>query len=120
MEPSIAIGLSITGRVVLAFVLAAAIGYERHFHGRAGAQVYCLVCMAACALTEATGHAASWFDGGLPATAAIEMKTIGTILNVIGFLGAGLIVKSGINIRGMTTAASIWSTSAIGILVGIG
>ena len=120
MESSIAIGLSITGRVVVAFVLAWAIGYERHFHGRAGAQVYCLVCMAACALTAATGYAGSWFDGGLPSTAAMQMNPIGSILTGIGFLGAGIIVKSGINIRGLTTAASIWSSSSIGILVGIG
>jgi putative Mg2+ transporter-C (MgtC) family protein len=124
MESSIAIGLSITGRVVVAFVLAAAIGYERHFHGRAGAQVYCLVCMAACALTSATGYSASWFDGAVSSTAAMQMVPIGSILSGIltgiGFLGAGIIVKSGLNIRGLTTAASIWSSSAIGILVGIG
>ena len=121
MESSIAIGFSITERVVVAFVLAWAIGYERHFHGRAsGAQVYCLVCMAACALTSATGYSASWFGGALPPTAGVQMNPIGAILTGIGFLGAGIIVKSGMNIRGLTTAASIWSSSAIGILVGIG
>jgi putative Mg2+ transporter-C (MgtC) family protein len=121
MEPSIAIGFSITERVLVAFVLAWAIGYERHFHGRAnGAQVYCLVCMAACALTSATGYSSSWFDGGLSSTAALQMNPIGAILTGIGFLGAGIIVKSGMNIRGLTTAASIWSSSAVGILVGIG
>jgi putative Mg2+ transporter-C (MgtC) family protein len=41
------------------------------------------------------------------------------LLTGIGFLGAGIIVKSGASIRGLTTAASIWSSSAIGILVGI-
>jgi putative Mg2+ transporter-C (MgtC) family protein len=121
MGSSIAIGFSIMERVLVAFVLAWAIGYERHFNGRAsGAQVYCLVCMAACALTAATGYSASWFDGGLPATAALQINPMGSILTGIGFLGAGIIVKSGMNIRGLTTAASIWSSSAIGILVGVG
>ena len=121
MESSIAIGFSITERVLVAFVLKWAIGYERHFHGRAsGAQVYCLVCMAACALTAATGYSATWFGGGLPSTAALQMNPIGSILTGIGFLGAGIIVKSGMNIRGLTTAASIWSSSVVGILVGVG
>jgi putative Mg2+ transporter-C (MgtC) family protein len=121
MESSIAIGFSIMERVVVAFALAWAIGYERHFHGRAsGAQVYCLVCMAACAVTTATGYSASWFGGGLPSTAPLQTSPIGSILTGIGFLGAGIIVKSGMNIRGLTTAASIWSSSVVGILVGIG
>lgn len=121
MESSMAIGFSVMGRVLVAFVLAWAIGYERHFHGRAsGAQVYCLVCMAACALTAATGYSANWFGGGLPSTAALQMSPIGSILTGIGFLGAGIIVRSGMNIHGLTTAASIWSSSTIGILVGIG
>ena len=120
MESSIAIGFSIMERVLVAFVLAWAIGYERHFHGRAGAQVYCLVCMAACAVTSATGYSASWFGGGLPSTAPLQTSPIGAILTGIGFLGAGIIVKSGMNIRGLTTAASIWSSSVVGILVGIG
>ena len=42
------------------------------------------------------------------------------IMTGIGFLGAGVIFKEGLNVRGLTTAASIWITSAIGILVGIG
>jgi putative Mg2+ transporter-C (MgtC) family protein len=42
------------------------------------------------------------------------------IMTGIGFLGAGVIVKEGLNVRGLTTAASIWITSAIGILAGVG
>lgn len=42
------------------------------------------------------------------------------IMTGIGFLGAGVIMKDGMSVRGLTTAASIWITSAIGILVGIG
>ncbi|MDM0112324.1 MgtC/SapB family protein [Variovorax sp. J22R133] len=53
-------------------------------------------------------------------TDADPTKVIGSILTGIGFLGAGIIVKSGLNVRGLTTAASIWGSSAIGILVGVG
>jgi putative Mg2+ transporter-C (MgtC) family protein len=42
------------------------------------------------------------------------------IMTGIGFLGAGVILKEGLTVRGLTTAASIWTTAAIGILVGIG
>ena len=42
------------------------------------------------------------------------------IMTGIGFLGAGVIVKEGLNVRGLTTAASIWITAAIGVLAGVG
>jgi putative Mg2+ transporter-C (MgtC) family protein len=47
-------------------------------------------------------------------------RVIGSILTGIGFLGAGIIVQTGMNVRGLTTAASIWGSAAIGILVGVG
>jgi putative Mg2+ transporter-C (MgtC) family protein len=100
------------------------VGYERYFHGRAsGTQIYCLVCMASCALTQITGYPALWFGAqpGDPLTVGSggTVTVIGSILQGIGFLGAGIIVKSGTSVRGLTTAASIWSSSAIGILVGV-
>ncbi len=82
------------------------VGYERYYHGRAsGSQVYCLVCTASCAL-------ATIFGAG--------SNVVGNILAGIGFLGAGIIVKAGVSIRGLTTAALVWSSSAMGILVGLG
>lgn len=92
--------------VLLALALGWLLGYERYSHGRAaGTQVYCLVCIAACALTSASGQLTNF---------------VGSILTGIGFLGAGIIVKSGTSIRGLTTAASVWSSAAVGILVGLG
>jgi len=97
------------------------VGYERYFNGRAsGTQVYCLVCMASCALTQVAGYPAYWY-GGLPGE-ALQVNPIAVMTSVltgIGFLGAGIIVKSGTSVRGLTTAASIWASSAIGILVGV-
>jgi putative Mg2+ transporter-C (MgtC) family protein len=110
----------VVAHTAVAFLLGWAIGYERFFRGRAsGTQVYCLVSMASCALTSAAGASAYWFDRTLPANDVSAAGIISSLLTGIGFLGAGIIVKSGASIRGLTTAAAIWSSSAIGILVGI-
>jgi len=105
---------------VIALLLGWALGYERFFRGRAsGTQVYCLVSTASCALTSAAGLGAHWFDRTIATSDISAVGIVAALLTGIGFLGAGIIVKSGTNIRGLTTAASIWSSSAIGILVGI-
>jgi putative Mg2+ transporter-C (MgtC) family protein len=112
--------LTVLTHAALAFVLAWAIGYERFYSGRAaGTQVYCLVCTASCALTSAAGLAGHWFGTRQLADAVGSMQVIGSLLTGIGFLGAGIIVKSGASVRGLTTAASIWSSAAIGNLVGV-
>jgi putative Mg2+ transporter-C (MgtC) family protein len=105
-----------------ALLLGWTIGYERYFSGRAaGSQVYCLVCVTSCAIALLAGYPALWYWGSIhQAGDADPTRVIGAILTGIGFLGAGIIVKSGLNVRGLTTAASIWGTSAIGILVGTG
>lgn len=107
-----------------ALLLGLLIGYERSYHGRAaGMRTYGLVCMASCALTVIVGFPAQWFGGAMdPAqvAGADPTKVIAGIVTGVGFLGAGVIMKEGFNISGLTTAASIWSSSAIGILVGLG
>jgi putative Mg2+ transporter-C (MgtC) family protein len=114
------IQLTIVSDAAIAFALAWAVGYERFYNGRAaGTQVYCLVCTASSALTSAAGHATHWFGMSLPTDSISSTQVIGSLLTGIGFLGAGIIVKSGASVRGLTTAASIWSSSAIGILVGV-
>ena len=96
--------------MAMALALGWAVGYERHYGGRAaGSPVYCLVCATSCAITLLDASL-----GGQPT------HFVGSILTGIGFLGAGLIVQTGSNVRGLTTAASIWGSSAIGILVGAG
>jgi putative Mg2+ transporter-C (MgtC) family protein len=115
--------LTVVTHAAVAFVLAWTIGYERFYNGRAaGTQVYCLVGTASCALTSAAGLAGHWFGTRqlVDAVNSINsMQVIASLLTGIGFLGAGIIVKSGASVRGLTTAASIWSSAAIGILVGV-
>lgn len=115
-------GLWMVLNMAVALLLGWFVGYERYFSGRAvGSQVYCLVCATSCAVTLLAGYPAMWYWGSVQsAIAADPTKVIGAVLTGIGFLGAGIIVKSGPNVRGLTTAASIWGSSAIGILVGVG
>nr|WP_038496970.1 MgtC/SapB family protein [Collimonas arenae] len=105
-----------------ALLLGMVVGYERAFHGRAaGMRTYGLVCMASAALTVFVGYPGLWYGGhvGLSITPD-PTRVVQGVVTGIGFLGAGVIMKEGLNIRGLTTAASIWAASAIGILVGIG
>jgi len=105
-----------------ALLLGSLVGYERAYHGRAaGMRTYGLVCMASAGLTVVAGFPAQWF-GGMHATAAVADPTrvIQGIVTGIGFLGAGVIVKEGLNISGLTTAASIWAAACIGVLIGVG
>lgn len=98
------------------------IGLERSFHARpAGFRTHTLVCLASSLLMLVTLYQWKWLPG-------VPMDTIRTdptrmaqgIMTGIGFLGAGVIFKEGLSVRGLTTAASIWITAAIGILIGIG
>ncbi len=115
-------GLHIIAHMGLAMLLGWVVGYERFFSGRAaGSQVYCLVSATSAAVTLLAGYPTLWYGGvGAVAGAGDLTNVIGAVLTGIGFLGAGLIVQTGMNVRGLTTAASIWGAAALGILVGVG
>jgi putative Mg2+ transporter-C (MgtC) family protein len=114
--------LWMVANMAIALLLGWAVGYERHFKGRAaGSQVYCLVCVTSCAVTLLAGYPEHWYWGRQAEHMdADPTKVVPAILTGIGFLGAGLIVRTGVNVRGLTTAASIWGAAAIGILTGTG
>jgi putative Mg2+ transporter-C (MgtC) family protein len=105
-----------------ALLLGLLVGYERSYRGRAaGMRTYGLVCMASAALTVIAGYPDAWYGGQvMRGVGADPTRVIQGIVTGIGFLGAGVIMKEGFNISGLTTAASIWVTSAIGVLVGVG
>jgi putative Mg2+ transporter-C (MgtC) family protein len=85
-------------------------------------RTYGLVCMAAAALTVMGAYAHFWYGGTNAATVtnADLSRIVQGILTGIGFLCAGVIMKEGFNISGLTTAASLWAVCVIGILVGVG
>ncbi len=110
--------LSLLGALFLGLL----VGYERTYHGRAaGMRTYGLVCMASAALTALAGYPTFWYGGQLATfVGADPTRIIQGIVTGIGFLGAGVIMREGMNISGLTTAASLWAASAIGIMVGVG
>jgi putative Mg2+ transporter-C (MgtC) family protein len=102
-------------------VAGGAIGLERTFHGRpAGFRTHALVCMASSLLMLLTVYEPHWFRGVSETVRLDPTRMAQGIMTGIGFLGAGVIFKEGLTVRGLTTAASIWITSAIGILMGTG
>ena len=106
-----------------ALALGLMVGYERSYHGRAaGMRTYGLVCMASAALTVIGGYPAHWFGGHVSQYLVNSDPTriVQGIVTGIGFLGAGVIMREGFNISGLTTAASIWASSVIGVMVGVG
>ena len=114
--------LVILVRVLAALIVGAAIGFERTFHGRpAGFRTHALVCLASSLLMLVTVYQNEWMTVmPLDAIRTDPTRMAQGIMTGIGFLGAGVIFKEGLTVRGLTTAASIWITAAIGVLIGIG
>jgi putative Mg2+ transporter-C (MgtC) family protein len=112
----------ITLRLLIALVFGGLVGLERSYHARpAGFRTHTLVCLASALLMLVTVYEGQWFDyRGMGRVAIDPTRMAQGIMTGIGFLGAGVIMKEGLSVRGLTTAASIWITAAIGVLVGIG
>jgi len=114
--------LTVLLHISLALVAGGLIGLERTYHGRpAGFRTHTLVCTASSLLMQVT-----LYQWELLATVPIDTLRVDPtrmaqgVMTGIGFLGAGVILKEGLTVRGLTTAASIWITAAIGILAGVG
>ena len=104
-----------------ALALGVLIGYERSYQGRAaGMRTYGLVCMASAGLTVIVGFAPLWYGGSAHSISVDPTRVVQGVVTGIGFLCAGVILKDGLSIRGLTTAASIWAVSAVGVLIGAG
>jgi len=111
-----------TIRIVGALLIGAAIGLERSLRGRpAGFRTHALVCVASSLLMIVAVYQNEWMtEVTVEAIRTDPTRLAQGIMTGIGFLGAGVIFKEGLTVRGLTTAASIWITASIGILVGIG
>jgi putative Mg2+ transporter-C (MgtC) family protein len=109
-------------RLLVAMVLGGLVGMERQTRGRAaGLRTNILVCLGSAAIIVAFQKLS--LDIHVGAESAIRMdpaRAAAGVITGIGFLGAGTIVKSNDFVRGLTTAASIWVVSAIGVTVGLG
>jgi putative Mg2+ transporter-C (MgtC) family protein len=109
-------------RLLASLVAGGMIGYERSYRGRpAGFRTHTLVCLASTVLMLVTVYEWQWVQARTPDTIRLDPTRMAQgIMTGIGFLGAGVIFKEALSVRGLTTAASIWITAAIGILIGIG
>jgi putative Mg2+ transporter-C (MgtC) family protein len=105
--------LELLGRLLLAAVLGGAVGAERELADQpAGLRTHMLLTIGACLFTLVSAYG---FGGP-----ADPSRLAAQIVTGIGFLGGGAIVRHGLTVRGVTTAASIWATTAIGVTVGTG
>jgi len=109
--------LVLFGRVLLAAVLAGVIGYEReHVQRNAGMRTHILVAVGAALVMCCGEYLMKKFGSD-----SIDPARMGAqVISGIGFLGAGTIIKEGISVRGLTTAASLWCVSCIGLAAGCG
>jgi putative Mg2+ transporter-C (MgtC) family protein len=97
------------GQVSFAFIIGAVIGIEREFRSKpAGFRTMILICVGSCLYTIISKEA------GGPTSDRIASN----IVTGIGFIGAGVIFKEGITVNGLTTAALIWITAALGMAIG--
>ena len=114
----LALQLDLSVRLIVAAGLGALIGAEREIHGHpAGIRTHMLVALGSGIFTVMSIHG---FGQEADPSRIDPTRIAAQIVSGIGFLGAGAILKDGIVIRGLTTAASLWATAAVGMAAGAG
>lgn len=109
--------IDVAARMLVASFLGASIGLEREVHGHpAGMRTHLLVSLGSALFTVLS------IFGFPPGTGAPldPSRVAAQVVSGIGFLGAGAIIKDGFSVRGLTTAASLWATAAVGMAAGAG
>jgi len=116
-----ALKLATLGRLVLAGLLGGLIGLERELKAKpAGLRTTLLICMGAAMFTQLSVQMALLATGGGDALRADPARLAAQIIPGIGFIGAGAILHGKGRVTGLTTAATLWVVTAIGIAVGAG
>jgi len=109
--------------VAAALIAGGLIGVEREFGGHAaGLRTHALVALASALLMLLAVHQLSWLTVDTPheVVRIDPVRMAHGILTGIGFLCGGVIFRAGLSVHGLTTAASLWATSALGTLYGVG
>jgi len=105
-------------RLLISFIVGSLVGFEREKHKQpAGLRTHILICMGSALimlLSIFIPQTFQNFQNGDPSRIAAQ------VVSGIGFLGAGAIMKFGVNVKGLTTAASIWVIAALGLAIGAG
>lgn len=120
MGPWYISSLELTSRLLLALILGGLIGFERERNNHAaGFRTHILVCLGSALLMLISEYAFTAFVGE-PQVRLDPSRLAAQVIPSIGFLGAGTIMRNGLSITGLTTAASLWVAAAIGLAAGSG
>ena len=105
-------------KMILTVVLSGTIGFEReHSHRPAGFRTHILVAVGSALVMLTSNYVFETYEG----LTSFDPTRLGAqVISGIGFLGAGTILREGFSVKGLTTAASLWAVSCIGIAVGAG
>jgi putative Mg2+ transporter-C (MgtC) family protein len=120
VEP--AVQAEMLARLVVATLLGALVGYERQGHGRpAGVRTHLIVALASATFMLVSTHFVHFqhFPPGVLVNAD-PSRIASSIVTGVGFLGGGAILRSGVNVQGLTTAAGLWLVAATGMAAGSG
>lgn len=116
--------LELVFRILVGALLGGIIGYERDIHGRqAGLRTHLIVAMASATFMAVSTH--FMFYQGYEPKAGVPLeidasRIAASVVSGVGFLAGGTILKTGLTIQGLTTAASLWLVTAIGLCAGSG
>ncbi|MBN8845725.1 MAG: MgtC/SapB family protein [Sphingomonadales bacterium] len=116
------ITLDLLWPILGAIIAGAVIGAEREYRASpAGLRTHILVALSCCLLMLSAVHQMAWLnDAPIEVIRIDPVRMAHGILTGIGFLCGGVIFREGLNVRGLTTAASLWTTATLGMLFGIG
>ncbi len=105
-------------RLLLAALLGAVVGYEREYFGKAaGFRTHALVSAASSLIMLVSIQIYEIYKGQVQVDPS---RIAAQVVSGIGFIGAGAIIRSGASVKGITTAASLWAVSGIGLACGLG
>ncbi len=110
--------ITLVVRLIISCILGGIIGYEReHSHRPAGFRTHILVCVGSSLVMLTSEYIFEIYKE----TVNIDPTRLGAqVISGIGFLGAGTIIREGISVKGLTTAATLWAVSCVGIATGAG
>jgi putative Mg2+ transporter-C (MgtC) family protein len=109
-------------RILVGAALGGVIGYERHIHGRpAGLRTHFIVALASATFMVVSTNFVYLQHYGHDDLVTVDPSRIAaSVVTGVGFLGGGAILRTGINVQGLTTAAGLWLVAAIGLSAGAG
>jgi putative Mg2+ transporter-C (MgtC) family protein len=108
--------IQMAGRLCLAALLGGLVGLEREIHSQpAGLRTHMIVALGSCLIMLV-----SLQMGAANPTHSDPARIAAQVVAGVGFLGAGAIMRSGLSVRGLTTAACLWTVAAVGLAVGCG